>query len=74
MDEVTAVIEVKLSYVVSVSVGPSNPLCGDQLKKVLLEHVQNRIDAAGGLDLHDIDSHQVIELRVTDTDQLLLQG
>lgn len=72
MDEVTAVIEVKLSFVVSVSVGPSNPLTGDKLKDVLLEHVQNHLDAAGGLQREHLDAHSVIELRNTDTDQALI--
>lgn len=71
MDEVTAVVEVRMSFSVSVSVGPRSALSGDKFKQVLLEHVKGHIDA-GGLMPEHIDGHTIVELRDTNTDQLLL--
>lgn len=72
MDEVTAVCEVKLSFVVSVSVGPKNALAGGKLKEALLRQVQEHLDAAGGLQPEHLDSHSIIELRDSCNDLLLL--
>ena len=71
MDEVTAVVEVHMSFVVSVSVGPRSALSGDEFKQVLLEHVKGQIDA-GGLMPEHIDGHTIVELRNTDTDEVLI--
>jgi hypothetical protein len=46
LDEITAVIEVDLSFVVSVPVGPGSALTGDKPKDALLAQVQAHLDAA----------------------------
>lgn len=74
LDEVTAVIEVKLSFVLSFSVGPSAQLTSDKLKDVLLRHVQSHLDAAGGLQREHIEAHAIIELRDTNIDQALISN
>jgi len=71
MDEVSAVVEVRMSFFVRVSVGPSNPLSGPEFKEALVEQVKSHIEA-GGLVPDHIDSHTIVELRETETDALLL--
>jgi predicted glycoside hydrolase/deacetylase ChbG (UPF0249 family) len=71
MDEVNVVVEVRMSFFVTLSVGPSSPLSGDKFKEALIEQVKNHIDA-GGLVPGHIDSHSIVELRNSADDALLL--
>lgn len=72
LDGVTAVVEVKLSYIVSVAVDPGQTLVGDDLKRVVLGLTQDRIDAAGGLEIGDVDAVKILEIRDTNDDRLII--